>query len=213
MSSVVISGDTSGAITLSAPAVAGTNTLSLPAQTATIATLTTPSFATTIGVGGATAAASGAGITFPASQSASSDANTLDDYEEGTWTPTITGTGTNPTVTYASPRTGVYTKIGRVVYFNISMEISSISGGTGDIKISLPFSVASGSEYWGWSTCYNTGLNWGANNTYVTIRMDQGAATLQFYGHRNNSGSSAIDTLALPQNSLTQIYMSGFYTA
>ena len=81
MASLVVSGDTSGAITLSAPSVAGTNTLSLPAQTATLATLTTPSFATTIGVGGATAAASGAGITFPASQSASSNANTLDDYE------------------------------------------------------------------------------------------------------------------------------------
>ena len=36
MSSVVISGDTSGAITLSAPAVAGTNTITLPATTGTI---------------------------------------------------------------------------------------------------------------------------------------------------------------------------------
>jgi hypothetical protein len=38
MSSVVISGDTSGAITLSAPAVAGTNTLTLPANTGTVIT-------------------------------------------------------------------------------------------------------------------------------------------------------------------------------
>ena len=37
MSSVVISGDTSGAITLSAPAVAGTNTITLPAATGTVA--------------------------------------------------------------------------------------------------------------------------------------------------------------------------------
>jgi hypothetical protein len=36
MSSVVISGDTSGAITLAAPATAGTNTLTLPAQTGTV---------------------------------------------------------------------------------------------------------------------------------------------------------------------------------
>ena len=40
----------------------------------------------TVSVGGATPAASGAGITFPASQNASSNANTLDDYEEGSWT-------------------------------------------------------------------------------------------------------------------------------
>jgi hypothetical protein len=49
---------------------------------------------TTMGVGAATPAASGAGITFPAAQSASSDANTLDDYEEGTWTPNVGGTAT-----------------------------------------------------------------------------------------------------------------------
>ena len=42
MSSVVISGDTSGAITLSAPAVAGTNTITLPASTGTVLTTTSP---------------------------------------------------------------------------------------------------------------------------------------------------------------------------
>ena len=38
---------------------------------------------------GATSPSSGTGIAFPATQNASSDANTLDDYEEGTWTPTL----------------------------------------------------------------------------------------------------------------------------
>jgi len=38
MSSIVVSGDTSGAITIAAPAVAGTNTLTLPAVTGTILT-------------------------------------------------------------------------------------------------------------------------------------------------------------------------------
>lgn len=42
MSSVVISGDTSGAITLSAPAVAGTNTITLPASTGTVITTGSP---------------------------------------------------------------------------------------------------------------------------------------------------------------------------
>jgi hypothetical protein len=64
----------------------------------------------TISVGGATPSTSGAGITFPATQSASTDANTLDDYEEGTWTPVVTSTGG----TYAN-QAGRYTKVGRVV--------------------------------------------------------------------------------------------------
>ena len=54
-------------------------------------------------------------IQFPATQSASSDANTLDDYEEGTWTPALGGAASG--VSYAS-RTGTYTKIGnRVILF------------------------------------------------------------------------------------------------
>ena len=57
--------------------------------------------------------ASGTGITFPATQSASSDANTLDDYEEGNWTPTVTlNTGTATAYTIG---TATYTKTGRVV--------------------------------------------------------------------------------------------------
>ena len=69
---------------------------------------------TTIGVGAATPSASGSGITFPATQSASTDVNTLDDYEEGTWTPTFTGWTTAPLVYYPT-----YTKIGRTVTINL----------------------------------------------------------------------------------------------
>jgi len=138
MSSVVISGDTSGSITLSAPAVAGTVTVTLPAASGTMATLTTPSFATTIGVGAATPSASGAGITFPATQSASSNANTLDDYEEGTWSPTVEGTSTAGTVTYSS-RFGKYTKVGNVVTFSAYIGWSAGTG-TGNLQIaSFPF--------------------------------------------------------------------------
>ena len=65
-----------------------------------------------IGVGAATPTTSGAGITFPATQSASTDANTLDDYEEGSWTP---GQGSGLTVVGTFSSAGRYVKIGRVV--------------------------------------------------------------------------------------------------
>ena len=84
------------------------------------------------------------GITFPATQSASSDANTLDDYEEGTWTPTATGFTSSGTITL----TGSYTKIGRVVRISGSMNASvSLSGGPGGVTYfsNLPFPPASGS--------------------------------------------------------------------
>ena len=75
----------------------------------------------TIGVGNATPSTSGAGITFPATESASSDANTLDDYEEGTWTPATNLAGT---LTIISAN-GTYTKVGRLVTINFDTALSS----------------------------------------------------------------------------------------
>jgi hypothetical protein len=115
-------------------------TITFGATSQTISVPSVASFASTIGVGGATPAASGAGVSFPASASASSDANTLDDYEEGTFTPTIISAGgSNPTVTYGT-QDGVYTKIGNRVCFNIYILIGTYSGGTGEIVVgNLPF--------------------------------------------------------------------------
>lgn len=56
-------------------------------------------------------------IAFPATQSASADANTLDDYEEGTFTPALTfATVGNLSIAYSS-QLGWYTKMGNVVNF------------------------------------------------------------------------------------------------
>jgi hypothetical protein len=104
------------------------------------------SFSTTIGVGGATPSASGAGITFPASQSASTDANTLDDYEEGTWTPTVAGTSSAGVGTYSN-QVGRYTKIGNRVYVDIIL-VWTAHTGTGNMQVSnLPFTVLNSTFY------------------------------------------------------------------
>ena len=66
---------------------------------------------TTLALEGASTG-TGTGITFPATQSASTDANTLDDYEEGSWTPTQGG-GLTVVGTYSS--FGRYIKIGKTV--------------------------------------------------------------------------------------------------
>jgi hypothetical protein len=90
----------------------------------------------------------GTGITFPATQSASSDANTLDDYEEGTWTPVFsTGSSQPGSLTYVN-RGGNYTKIGRYVIAWFYMNITVSSSGTGNPALtpsSLPFTPASNS--------------------------------------------------------------------
>lgn len=90
-------------------------------------------------LGGGNTAANGRGIAFPSAQSASTDANTLDDYEEGTWTPVVTsGTGTLTSVTN---QLGYYTKIGRVVTAYCYFVITNNGTGASYLIVNgLPFS-------------------------------------------------------------------------
>jgi hypothetical protein len=89
---------------------------------------------------------SGTGITFPATQSASSDANTLDDYEEGTFTPVIKGSGGNPTVSYTT-QLGYYVKVGRQVTIFVRIRVNTISGGSGLLFVDgLPFTSSQDSD-------------------------------------------------------------------
>jgi hypothetical protein len=76
------------------------------------------------------------GITFPATQVASSDVNTLDDYEEGSWTPTITAGSGTPTTT--SINTAKYTKIGRLVTLEVDISITAIGTASGVLNFTVP---------------------------------------------------------------------------
>ena len=65
--------------------------------------------------------------------------NLLDDYEEGTFTPTFGGSTTDPTVSW-NTQSGHYTKIGNIVHINLTFYPSAISGGSGNLNIrGLPF--------------------------------------------------------------------------
>ena len=93
-----------------------------------------------LGLGGTTPSTSGTGITFPATQSASSDANTLDDYEEGTFTPAFSRSATAINVAYTS-RNGFYTRVGRVVTLCCDLQLGAITAqGSGVLFLgALPF--------------------------------------------------------------------------
>jgi hypothetical protein len=102
---------------------------------------TTVTATTTMGVGNATPSTSGSGITFPATQSASTNVNTLDDYEEGTWSPVISD-GTN-NATMDSTTSGTYTKIGNTVNISAYIITTSLGSVSGAIRvIGLPFAVS-----------------------------------------------------------------------
>lgn len=89
-------------------------------------------------------ASSGTGIRFPGTQNASSDPNTLDDYEEGTWTPTWGASGF--TASGASFSNARYIKIGKQVLVEFAITISGTSGnyaaGDGFNISGMPFTNA-----------------------------------------------------------------------
>jgi hypothetical protein len=138
------------------------------------------------------------GITFPATQVSSADANTLDDYEEGTFTPTIVGTSVAGTGTYIVQR-GSYVKIGDWVFVSFQV-IWSGHTGTGNMRMSgLPFPNSNSENLEGTVNLRYSDLTSPAN-TFVVGDIDNGGGTqVRLYSCAIATGATAalaIDTAA-----------------
>lgn len=141
---------------------------------------------------------------------ASANVNTLDHYEEGTFTPSLRGKTTSGASTYSN-QDGRYTRIGNRVFWEVRIILSSWSGMVGQLQLSgLPFNVANDTASRGAVT-----IGYFAGFTSVDL-----CDTRAFY----NSGTATIDLLkrklsesvmgAYPSEDLTQtaqIYLSGHY--
>lgn len=158
-----------------------------------------------ISVGNATPTTSGAGITFPATQSASSDANTLDDYEEGTWTPNIGGNAT-----YTAQQ-GRYVKIGRLVYINAYFVVNTKGTGSDSTLSGLPFTRGDGNSggsgltvtYWSSSA---------VNLLYIAGNVNVNATTVTFNGTTSSATTANTVDAALFGDG-TRIDFAGTYYA
>jgi hypothetical protein len=144
---------------------------------------------------------SGIGILFPASQSASSDANTLDDYEEGSWTPAITFNDASAGVTYEAATGGRYVKIGKTVwlfgYLGLTNKGSS-SGSTVNVT-GLPFTVSSSGE----TGDFTFAVGWSQNITYSgTLAMWGGSGgNPRFISIASNAAVTQLSNTAFANNS------------
>ncbi len=98
-------------------------------------------------------------LKFPASQNASSDANTLDDYEEGDWSPVVSD-GTNNATMHGAIG-GRYTKVGNKVTVTAYILVTSLGSVSGAIRVTgLPFAVAdSNRNYSAFAVSSCEGLN------------------------------------------------------
>ena len=96
-------------------------------------------------------------------------ANALNDYEEGTWTPSYTAQTSNPTIDY-NRRNGNYVKIGKLVKATVELRTNSISGGSGTLYISgLPFTANSPAAHTRAGT-----MNVGYSNDFTTLAPQSG---------------------------------------
>lgn len=96
-------------------------------------------------------------------------ANLLDDYEEGAWTPVLSGDGTAGT--YESTAIGRYIKVGDLitVYCDIALAGSITAGGTGDaIVTGLPFANSPTASVGSRGACLFAGITLAANYTSIT---------------------------------------------
>lgn len=139
-------------------------------------------------------------LAFPATKNASSNANTLDDYEEGTWTPSLGGTATYTT------QAGRYTKIGRFVHVTGRLAVNSIgTGSTGTIS-GLPFTAGSDA---GVAIGYFQNI---ATTGYVSVcaHVVSGGTTIQTGGLA--SGGDGVTSPANFFKDSTEVIFSATYT-
>jgi hypothetical protein len=135
----------------------------------------------------------GAGITFNGDTAA---ANELDDYEEGTWTPSVGRTGTFGTYTAGAADGGKYTKIGNVVYYSVRVNgtNTTATGGSWVIR-GLPFTSANNTS---WGRTMAPAVDSTANSDFSA----QGAPYVNA-----NSTDILFGTLISGNN----VYCAGFY--
>ena len=141
------------------------------------------------------------------------DANTLDDYEQGTFTPTLEGSSSNPTVNYHT-QSGHYTKIGNVVHIQLLVITNSYSGGSGEWQCGgLPFTASSSapnSFNFNWQQS-NT-IDWGSGTSSLGIFMIGNTTKVRARKFASNT-DTALQLSAFSNSQLTVFGVHGSYIA
>jgi hypothetical protein len=136
------------------------------------------------------ALASGQGINFGASSNAAGmTSETLNDYEEGTYTPVLSSSGGGATITYTA-QAGNYIKVGSLVRASFSIIINTISGGSGYAVISLPFTS---SGYTSQGALRLESAVAGRSTYAMAVIDDLGASALCYIRINTNVSGSAAD--------------------
>lgn len=131
-------------------------------------------------------------VKFPSTQNPSANANTLDDYAEGTFTPSITFGGNAVGATY-SAQLGIYTKIGNTVNATFNVVLSAKGSSTGvALIIGLPFTSRTVSGFFVIPHLYYNGLDSGVATT-PTGFLRSNSTSIDLYRFINGSVAALSD--------------------
>jgi hypothetical protein len=160
---------------------------------------------------GGNTSANGIGVTFPATFSGSSNANTLDDYEEGSFTPIMFGSSVAGTITYNTSQTwGRYVKIGPLVNFQLAVVATAGSGASGDALIGgLPFTVRNFTNYYPSATVGFFGFatpGWTQYSQSSLLLPNTTIAAIYYVG-----STGGLVTSSSVWNGASNFYLSGAY--
>ena len=118
-------------------------------------------------------------------------ANTLDDYEEGTWTPAISGGSSAGTTTHTN-QDGYYVKVGSLVTATCFVRYTAATG-SGYLKLTgLPYAVANLTQNYPTAPVLVDNLNWGGG-TYIQALGVPSLSEINFYYLSDDAGSSRQD--------------------
>ena len=143
-------------------------------------------------------------VAFPATQVASADANTLDDYEETTWTCTLTDGSNDATGT----ATGTATKVGRLVVASAYLQTSSLGSVSGSIQMKgLPYTSANDGKYHSCAIGYGQG--WAYTAGYmVSVHLPPNSTTMDMYVFDTAAGATGFQSGEWSDNGQMMITVS-----
>ena len=136
----------------------------------------------------------GQGIDFSASQGSGASSSVLDDYEEGTWTPTFNsfGSGSVYAVQY-----GYYKKIGQLVVASCYIQMSTNTGSGSIVVNGLPYASASITNNYGATSAVH-GTSWSTPETGLQGLISSGQTSVQFYRNMATTNSPSNYSVFMP---------------
>ena len=149
------------------------------------------------------------GIDFSAT-SGTGTSELFDDYEQGSWTPTLFGATTTGSYTFTT-QSGRYTKVGDVVYVTAQLNVDAVNTAlSGNVR------------FGGWPYASNldaglrlmvttSGVNWDSATYLHFYGYFHASTTMQIRGVRDNGNQSALGSSAFTVGANDIVTITGFY--